>query len=64
MVLAPLYLCACHKINPVSPETPAPPQPVGREFVYNFDDAAAGKIAVKFHGALTGSGANTGRARF
>src|SRR5215471_8787855 len=59
LVLAPLCLCACHKINPASPETPAPPQPAGREFVYNFDGDAAGKIAVKFHGALTGSGANS-----
>jgi hypothetical protein len=57
-VLAALCLCACHKINPAPPETPAPLQPAGREFVYNFDDAAAGKIAMKFHGALTGSGAN------
>jgi len=58
LLLATLCLCACHKINPAPPETPAPLQPAGREFVYNFDDAAAGKIAVMFHGALTGSGAN------
>src|SRR6266511_6285026 len=59
LVLASLYLCACHKINPVPPETPAPLQPAGREFVYAFDNDAAGKIAARFHGALTGSGANS-----
>src|SRR5215470_5471937 len=53
LVLAPLCLCACHKINP------APPQPAGREFAYNFDGDAAGKIAARFHGAVTGSGANS-----
>jgi hypothetical protein len=58
LVLAPLYVCACHKINSAPPETPAPLQPAGREFTYNFDGDAAGKIAVKFHGALTGGGAN------
>jgi hypothetical protein len=58
LVLAPLCLCACHKINPASPETPAPLQPAGREFVYNFDKDAVGEIAARFHGALTGSGAN------
>ena len=59
LVLAPLCLCACHKINPAPPETPAPPQQAGREFVYAFDNDAAGKIAARFHGALTGSGANS-----
>jgi hypothetical protein len=59
LVLASLYLCACHKINPVPPETPAPLQPAGREFVYAFDNDASGKIAARFHGALTGSGANS-----
>jgi hypothetical protein len=58
LVLVMLYACACHKINPAPPETPAPLQPVGHEIVYNFDNDAAGKIAVGFHGALTGSGAN------
>ena len=58
LVLAPLYFCACHKINPAPPETPAPPQQAGREFVYAFDNDAAGKIAARFHCALTGSGEN------
>lgn len=61
LVLVMLCACACHKINPAPPETPAPPQPAGREIVYNFDSDAAGPlvmIAAKFHGALTGSGAN------
>jgi hypothetical protein len=56
--LAPLCVCACNKINPAPPETPAPRQPAGSEFVYNFDNDPAGKIGVNFHGALTGSGAN------
>jgi hypothetical protein len=59
LVLAPLCLCTCHKINPAPPETPAPPQQAGREFVYAFDNDSAGKIAARFHGALTGSGANS-----
>src|SRR5215468_566206 len=59
LVLAPLCLCACHKINPAPPETPAPPQQGGREFVYAFDNDAAGKIAARFHGALTGGGASS-----
>src|SRR5262249_9976835 len=57
LVLAPLCICACHKINPAPPEPPAPPQPAGHEFVYAFDNDAAGEIAAGFHGALTGSGA-------
>jgi hypothetical protein len=57
MALVTLWACACHKINPAPPETPAPLQMAGREFVYNFDGDADGKIAGKFHGALTGSGA-------
>ena len=56
LVLVMLYTCACHKINPAPPETPAPLQPAGREFVFNFDGDAVGQMAVKFHGALTGSG--------
>jgi hypothetical protein len=57
LVFAALNICACQKINPAPPETPAPPQPSGREFVYTFDNDAAEKIAQSFHGALTGSGA-------
>jgi len=55
--LAVIYLIACQKINPASPETPSPTQPAGREFVYNFDKDVVGKIAASFHTALTGSGA-------
>src|SRR6266404_1755987 len=43
--------------NKVAPETPAPLQPAGKEFVYNFDGDAAGKLPAKFHEALTGQGA-------
>jgi hypothetical protein len=43
--------------NKVAPETPAPLQPAGKEFVYNFDGDAAGKLPAKFHDALTGQGA-------
>ena len=57
LVLAPLFICACHKINPAPPENPAPLQPAGHEIVYDFDKDAAGKIAAWFHNALTGSGA-------
>jgi len=59
LVLAALHLCACHKINPASPETPAPSQPAGREFVYTFDNDASDKIAASFHSALTGGGAKS-----
>jgi Domain of Unknown Function (DUF1080) len=43
--------------NKVMPETPAPLQPEGKEFLYNFDSDAAGKLPAKFHDALTGQGA-------
>jgi len=43
--------------NKVTPETPAPLQPAGKEFVYNFDGDGAGKLPAKFHEALTGQGA-------
>ena len=43
--------------NKIAPETPAPPQPAGKEFVYNFDGDAAGKLPAGFHDALTGQGA-------
>src|SRR5262245_64191293 len=59
LVLAPLCLCACHKINPAPLETPAPPQQTEHEFFYAFYNDASGKIAARFHGALTGSGANS-----
>ena len=43
--------------NVVVPETPAPLQPAGKTFEYNFDTDAAEQMPVKFHGALTGQGA-------
>ena len=43
--------------NKVMPETPAPLQPVGKEFLYNFDSDVVGKLPAKFHEALTGQGA-------
>jgi hypothetical protein len=43
--------------NKVVPETPAPLQAAGKEFVYNFDSDAVGKLPAKFHEALTGQGA-------
>jgi len=43
--------------NKVEPETPAPLQSAGKEFVYNFDGDAAGKPPAKFHEAVTGQGA-------
>jgi 3-keto-disaccharide hydrolase len=41
----------------VMPEIPAPLQPGGKEFLYNFDSDAVGKLPSKFHEALTGQGA-------
>jgi 3-keto-disaccharide hydrolase len=43
--------------NNVVPETPAPMQPTGKEFLYNFDNDVVGKLPSKFHEALTGQGA-------
>jgi hypothetical protein len=43
--------------NRVAVEAPAPLQPAGKSFVYNFDTDAAGQMPAKFHGALTGQGA-------
>lgn len=43
--------------NKVAPETPAPIQPAGKEFLYNFDSDVVGKLPAKFHDALTGQGA-------
>jgi hypothetical protein len=43
--------------NKVMPETPAPVQPAGTEFFYNFDNDVVGKLPAKFHDALTGQGA-------
>ena len=43
--------------NKVVPETPAPLQAAGKEFLYTFDNDAIGKLPAKFHDALTGQGA-------
>ena len=43
--------------NNVVTEAPAPLQPAGKSFVYNFDTDAAGQMPAKFHEALTGQGA-------
>lgn len=42
---------------PTASETPAPAQEPGISFTYNFDTHPAGRLPVKFHSALTGSGA-------
>ena len=41
----------------LSPETPAPLQPPGKEFLYTFDSEPSGGMPAKFHGSLTGGGA-------
>jgi hypothetical protein len=57
-----LILAACgdnhafSETNTTVAETPAPLQPAGKEFVYNFDADATGKLPAKFHDALTGQG--------
>jgi Domain of Unknown Function (DUF1080) len=43
--------------NKVAPETPAPLQSAGKEFVYNFDSDTVGNLPAKFHDAITGQGA-------
>jgi hypothetical protein len=43
--------------NVVMPETPAPLQPPGKSFLYNFDNNTPGQGPAKFHAALTGEGA-------
>jgi 3-keto-disaccharide hydrolase len=43
--------------NKVAQETPAPLQPAGKEFIYNFDSDVVGNMPAKFHDALTGQGA-------
>jgi 3-keto-disaccharide hydrolase len=43
--------------NKVAVEAPAPLQPAGKTFVYDFDNDAAGQMPAKFHEALTGQGA-------
>jgi len=42
--------------NKVAPETPAPLQSAGKEFVYNFDSDVVGNLPAKFHDTLTGQG--------
>ena len=46
-----------YPINEVAVEVPAPLQPAGKSFAYNFDGDAPGQISGKFHEALTGQGA-------
>lgn len=41
---------------PVAAEKPAPQQPSGRQFAYNFDSDTPGQLPAKFHGAKTGGG--------
>ena len=43
--------------NVVAPETPAPLQPAGKTFEYNFDTDVTDQMPARFHGALTGQGA-------
>jgi hypothetical protein len=40
----------------VAAEKPAPLQAAGKQFVYNFDNDAAGQMPAKFHTAKTGGG--------
>lgn len=40
----------------VAPEQPAPLQPPGKEFLYNFDSDTADQMPARFHSALTGRG--------
>jgi len=47
---------ASSEANPAPPENPAPLQPAGKEFTYNFDGDPAGKTPAGFHEALTGQG--------
>ena len=42
--------------NKVIAEIPAPLQPAGKDFLYNFDSDAEGKLPAKFHDTLTGQG--------
>ncbi len=40
----------------VAAEKPAPQQPSGKQFAYNFDSDTPGQLPAKFHGAKTGGG--------
>ncbi|HMG33228.1 MAG TPA: family 16 glycoside hydrolase [Blastocatellia bacterium] len=40
----------------VEPENPAPVQPSGKQFSYNFDTDVVDQLPAKFHTALTGGG--------
>ena len=42
----------------VAQEKPAPQQPAGKQFVYDFDSDAPGLLPAKFHPAKTGGGAS------
>jgi hypothetical protein len=43
----------------VAAEKPAPQQTSGKQFVYSFDSDTPGQLPAKFHGARTGSGAES-----
>jgi hypothetical protein len=43
----------------VAAEKPAAQQPSGKQLVYNFDSDTPGQLPAKFHGARTGSGAES-----
>lgn len=43
--------------NKVAPETPAPLQAPGKDFIYNFDGDPVDKLPARFYTALTGQGA-------
>jgi hypothetical protein len=44
------------RVSAAPPEKPAPLQPAGVGFTYNFDGDRAGSFPVKFHSARTGEG--------
>jgi len=46
-----------YEANVVVPETPAPLQPAGKAFEYNFDSDTADQTPAEFHSGLTGQGA-------
>jgi len=67
-LLLPIFACAgsgadnngersSRAESKVAPETPAPLQAPGKDFVYNFDGDPVDKLPAKFHDALTGQGA-------
>ncbi|HYP27538.1 MAG TPA: family 16 glycoside hydrolase [Blastocatellia bacterium] len=58
MLFTSLVIAGCAQSKPqAAPESPAPLQPAGKEFIYNFDNDAVDRMPERFHGALTGGGA-------